>query len=243
MKPSPEKSSFRPLVVGTIHSPGALKRALRLKEGQVDVLELRVDAFAGEPEVLLRASARLKAPLLVTVRHPREGGMTDLSLARRRELMGQFLPVASWLDVEVRSLPHLGAEIAGARSRGVRLVVSDHHFGRTPALSFLRKRVAQARGVKPDVFKLATLTRELRDLETLLAFLREGGRGGVGSRAVMGMGELGQVSRLVLGRCGSVLNYGYLDTPQVPGQWEATELKERLAGLFGRDLVSRGKKR
>jgi hypothetical protein len=30
-----------------------------------------------------------------------------------------------------------------------------------------------------------------------------------------------------------VLNYGYLDEPQVSGQWEATLLKQRLAELVG----------
>jgi hypothetical protein len=28
-----------------------------------------------------------------------------------------------------------------------------------------------------------------------------------------------------------VLNYGYLDEPQVPGQWEATLLKKRVGEL------------
>jgi len=30
---------------------------------------------------------------------------------------------------------------------------------------------------------------------------------------------------------GSALNYGYLDEPNAPGQWEATLLKQRLAEL------------
>ena len=46
--------------------------------------------------------------------------------------------------------------------------------------------------------------------------------------AVMGMGAFGKVSRLALGKSGSVLNYGYLDKPQVSGQWPAALLKERL---------------
>jgi 3-dehydroquinate dehydratase-1 len=49
--------------------------------------------------------------------------------------------------------------------------------------------------------------------------------------SVMGMGEYGKLSRLLLARAGSVLNYGYLDVVQVPGQWPAPLLKERLAEL------------
>ena len=45
----------------------------------------------------------------------------------------------------------------------------------------------------------------------------------------MGMGKFGKASRLALAKAGSVLNYGYLDCPNAPGQWEATELKRLLA--------------
>jgi 3-dehydroquinate dehydratase-1 len=44
----------------------------------------------------------------------------------------------------------------------------------------------------------------------------------------MGMGPLGKVSRLVLPSAGSLLVYGYLDRPQVEGQWPAEEVARRL---------------
>ena len=43
--------------------------------------------------------------------------------------------------------------------------------------------------------------------------------------------RMGQVSRLVLACAGSILNYGYLDKPNAPGQWEARELRELLRRL------------
>jgi 3-dehydroquinate dehydratase-1 len=48
----------------------------------------------------------------------------------------------------------------------------------------------------------------------------------------MGMGPLGKVSRLVLAAAGSRLNYGYLDKPQVAGQWPALELARRLEEIL-----------
>ena len=47
----------------------------------------------------------------------------------------------------------------------------------------------------------------------------------------MGMGEFGRVSRLALAKAGSVLNYGYLDEPNAPGQWEARELRQLLTAI------------
>jgi len=46
--------------------------------------------------------------------------------------------------------------------------------------------------------------------------------------AVMGMGGLGFGSRILFAQCGSVLNYGWLHRPNVPGQWSALELKRLL---------------
>jgi 3-dehydroquinate dehydratase-1 len=223
-----------PLVVGTVHSPGALARALKLGAGKVDMLELRVDAFAPETEGLLKAARKLAArfPLLLTVRHPAEGGMGGLDIRARRRLFRQFLPLVQWADFEVRSLETLEEEIALACDLDVRLVLSDHHFERTPTLELLQRRLDRAREARlPAVFKVAAQTRSLEDLERLLSFFDWAKHREPGRLSVMGMGEYGRISRLLFGGCGSVLNYGYLDQPQVPGQWPAELLKARLLEL------------
>ena len=222
-----------PLVVGTIHSPGALKKALALRPGDVDVLELRVDAFAAAPKKLLSAIPKLNGPLLLTVRHPKEGGAASFSLSQRRDLIRQFLPLVQWIDVEIRSLRLLQKEIHLAKSERVRLLVSDHFFASTPSLERLHQREKMAREFGAEIFKVASLVRTPRQLERLFSFLNQGRARGL---AVMGMGPFGQVSRLLMGTCGSALNYGYLDQAQVPGQWEATVLKKRLLELVGKAL-------
>lgn len=218
-----------PQVVGTIHSPGSLNRALKLKPGAVDVLELRVDHFADDPEVLLKAAERLPAPLIVTVRRPDEGGANGLGLARRRELYTAFLPVATFIDIELRSVEKLEKTAEAAREAGVGVIVSDHHFRSTPSLAQLEKRHAAARVARADIFKLAAMAQKPADLATLLSFLTNAKNGNL---SVMGMGPFGKVSRLLFARTGSLLNYGYLDQAQVPGQWEATLLKQRVAEIF-----------
>jgi 3-dehydroquinate dehydratase-1 len=190
-----------------------------------------VDAFAAAPEKLLSAIPRLNFPLLLTVRHPKEGGAAFLSLTQRRDLIRQFLPFAQWMDVEVRSLRSLQKEIHLGKSERVRLLVSDHFFASTPSLERLDQREKLARQFGAEIFKVASLVRTPRELERLFSFLNQGQARGL---AVMGMGPLGQVSRLLMGACGSALSYGYLDQAQVPGQWEATLLKKRLLELVGR---------
>jgi 3-dehydroquinate dehydratase-1 len=217
-----------PAIVGTVHSPVALRHALRLRPGEVDLLEIRVDRFARDLCPLLRAVRRLPAPLILTVRHPAEGGATNLSLARRRELYAQFLAVASWIDVEWRSLSGLSSIIRLARAHRIGLIVSTHYFDSTPPAAQLVRLRQRAHRAGADVFKCATHLAGPADLVQLIRFLK---RSSQIQTSVMGIGKLGKISRLVLARFGSVLNYGYLGEPQVPGQWEATKLAALLREL------------
>jgi 3-dehydroquinate dehydratase-1 len=83
--------------------------------------------------------------------------------------------------------------------------------------------------MRADIVKVAARVETPAELARLMTLfdLAQGA-----PLSVMGMGPLGKVSRLLCARLGSCLNYGYLDQPQVPGQWEATRLKERLQELF-----------
>jgi 3-dehydroquinate dehydratase I len=218
-----------PAVVGTIHSPAALKEALRLKAGAVDLLEVRVDHFLSDLEPLKRALPSLKAPLIITVRHSGEGGAAPLTAARRMALFREFLPAASLIDIELRSMSALQAVWKEAAANGVQRILSWHDFNGTPSIAALEERWARARKFSPSVVKFATRTRKRTHLATLVSFLST--RPAKPSTSLMGMREFGKISRLTLAACGSALNYGYLGELQVPGQFHAVELKKSLAAL------------
>jgi 3-dehydroquinate dehydratase I len=216
-------------VVGTIHSPAALREALRLKAGAVDLLEVRVDHFTADLAPLRRALPRLKAPLIITVRHPAEGGAAPLSPAERGALYREFLPAAAFIDVELRSMQALASVWEGAASRGIQRIVSWHDFKSTPSLTALEERWNRARGFAPTIVKFATRTRTRTHLATLVTLLSM--RPARPATSLMGMREFGKISRLTLAACGSALNYGFLGELQVPGQFHAVELKKCLISL------------
>lgn len=222
-------SSSTPAVVGTIHSPAALREALRLSPEEVDLLELRVDHFVQDLRSIRRALPQLRCPLIVTVRHPDEGGAAKLDTARRRELYHEFLPAAAWIDVEMRSAKALADVLGEAGECGVGRIVSWHQFSKTPSHQTLDRQWQLARKFAPEIVKFATRTRSRKDLATLISFLAD--RPNRPATSVMGMREFGKVSRLVLAATGSALNYGYLGELQVPGQWPARLLKKRLSEL------------
>ncbi len=216
------------LVVAAVHSPGALRCARKIQPGEVDFLEIRVDNFASKPEVLLPALSSLRVPLIVTVRHPVEGGLHGLTIRQRRDLFARFLPFATWIDVELRSVEKLAGTVAEARRAGVKLIVSSHHFHSTPSAVRLQQTIRAAHTAGADICKLAALADSAAALEPMLGTLS---RQQPVPLSVMGMGRFGKISRLLFAQAGSILNYGYLDRPNASGQWEARLLKKRLAEL------------
>ena len=221
--------THRPNVVGIVDSPRALSIAQTLDPDDVDILELRVDMFSSGQDKLLKGIKELSHPLLVTVRHPQEGGANSLTAAARRELFSGFLPYASLVDIELRSLESLGDIISKARAQGVKLVYSYHNFQSTPSHARLFELARRALLAEADVCKLAVLTNTPVDLALLLTFLSKQKRIHL---SLMGMGKFGKISRLALAQAGSVLNYGYLEKPNVTGQWSARELKARISELI-----------
>lgn len=214
--------------MAAVHTLAGLRIASQLRQSDVDLVEIRLDAFASGLPAVKRAVAAMALPILFTVRHPAEGGVGALSTARRRELFEAFLPSAALVDVELRSLAALPDVLASARALGVGVVVSNHHFRSTPSVSRMLTLQRQAFQGGADLFKIAALAPTVPAFARLLEFAV---RPAPGPHAIMGMGAYGQVSRLALAQAGSALNYGYLDQPNAPGQWEARELKKLLARL------------
>jgi 3-dehydroquinate dehydratase I len=214
-----------PLVVGTVHTTAGLTAAQGLRPRAVDGLEIRLDALAGQLPRVESALPRLKFPLLLTARHPAEGGIGSLDARERAQLLLRFLPQAAAIDIELRSVRALASVMAAAAKRGLIRVVSFHDVRGTPTLPVLRAKLRAAGEAGADVVKIATTLRGPRDLGVLLALA---GLAAKQPMALMGMGPLGRVSRLALAAAGSCLNYGFLDRAQVPGQWPAARLKELI---------------
>ena len=215
-------------IVGTVHSPASLRAARRLGSGVVDWLELRVDHFADAPAPLRKAAPKFPLPLIVTARHPSEGGRHDLGFPRRRELYAEFLPWAAAIDVELRSVRALAGVMDAARTRGAQIIVSFHDFRATPSAARLREIVQRALAAGADVVKIAARAETCGDLQRLLGLFAEKSPCPL---SVMAMGRFGKVSRLLFAQAGSVLNYAYLGAANASGQWSAPDFRKRLAEL------------
>ena len=212
-------------IVGVISSPADLRRALRMRHPP-DLFELRLDAFNDANDALRDRIENLRAAIIITARHPREGGVNELSVRVRRELLLAFVAHATWVDIELRSVAPMDAVWQAAREKGVRIILSFHDFRGTPGPLRLDQLARKACALGPDLFKVATRTDTPPQLHRLLDFFE---RYRASAKVVaMGIGKLGRESRLELARRGCALNYAHLGIPQVAGQLSIAELRRAL---------------
>jgi 3-dehydroquinate dehydratase I len=213
----------RPQVVGVIASPADLKRALRMRTPP-DLFELRLDCLAGVADQLENMLPKLRTPLIVTARHPCEGGAGKLRLRHRRDLLARFLKHAAYLDLELRSARAFQSLLKSAKNKKVRRIISFHNFKSTPSTRILAAKARQARSHGADVFKVATRTDTPMELGRLVDFTTSN-RLDL-ALAVMGIGQLGAISRVLLARAGSALIYASVGrTTDVEGQLSLEQLR------------------
>jgi 3-dehydroquinate dehydratase-1 len=214
-----------PQIVGVISSRADLRRAVRMRNPP-DLFELRLDAAVARIEEVKRAIGKLRAPLIVTARHPREGGFNELSSRERRGLLRQFLPHAACVDIELRSARPLATVLEEARAKSIRMIISFHDFSETPSRARFDEIARAAHSLGADFLKVATRTDTQGQLTRLLDFFE---RHCVEMKiAAMGIGRLGRISRLEFARRGSALNYAHFGTPQTAGQLSIAQLRRAL---------------
>lgn len=216
------KNPRRHQLVAVIFSPADLHRASALRQPP-DLFELRLDALSDVLPEADKFLSKLSAPLIITARHPAEGGLNSLSPARRRDLLLRYLPQARYVDVELRAAAELHAVSEMAAARRVRRIVSVHDFYRTPNEQELKALLKSAQALHPDIFKIVTRTDQEEDAARLLRFF-ETNKKRVPISA-MGTGAVGREIRITLARRGSALNYAHLGTHHVDGQLSLAELR------------------
>ncbi len=221
--------SKRPLIVGSVSDLDTWQQVTEPgAEPPCDVIELRVDMLPEGFSVDAVAARRCPRPLIVTYRHESEGGARSVEEVERMATVRAMLPMASAVDWEILMMA-LDEDFMDELSQsGVPLIASAHFFETTPEaeqmLALAECAAESGAAITKFAFKLncggdvQAGVRLLSDCETPLA--------------VMGMGELGSVSRLLYAQLGSRLVYGYLgNTPTAPGQWSAEDCRTVLAKL------------
>jgi 3-dehydroquinate dehydratase-1 len=213
----------RPQVVGVIASRTDLERAIRMRKPP-DLFELRLDHLADIADQVENLLPKLRTPLVITARHPHEGGAGNLRMRQRRNLLARFLDHAEYVDVELRSASALRSFLKMAEEKNVGRIISFHNFKSTPSERILLAKARDAKSRGANIFKVATRTDTPMELGRLVDFMTRN-RLNL-AVAVMGIGKLGAISRVLMARAGSALIYASIcAASDVEGQLSLEQLR------------------
>jgi 3-dehydroquinate dehydratase I len=219
--------SNSPKTVATVTTNGDLAQLNDIESVvDFDILEFRFDNLFADKSAATDLVKTLKTPILGTVRCPEEGGAHSLTPAMRIELYEEILPLLELVDTEITSLslPEFANFASEVQGRRIPLIASFHDFEAFPGTAVVAKKMNEAFELGADVAKVAVHLETMKDLFSLVELV-ESHRSDGRLVSAMGMGPLGKISRLILAKAGSCLNYGYLQQPNAPGQWSARELR------------------
>ena len=195
------------------------------KLDQCNVIEIRIDLLMSVPDLKQKIS-KINAPILLTCRHPDEGGSEEFrDSIKRQSVITPLIQYASALDIEIDQAEHMKSILELAKSEGLLTLLSFHDFIGTPEKKHLQNKVSEGYERGADVVKIATTTNSFKDIISLMTLFDLFDSHHL---SVMGMGRLGMASRLLAAQSGSVLNYAALHSASVPGQWEVNDFKKIL---------------
>ncbi|NDL68779.1 type I 3-dehydroquinate dehydratase [Anaerotalea alkaliphila] len=205
----------------------------------VDLVEWRVDWFEGVEDleqvkdVLSDLVAVLEGtPLLFTFRTAAEGGERAIDPAAYAALNKAVAAtgLVDLVDVEAFIGDAVARDIIeAAHGEGVKVVASNHDFGKTPPMDDILYRLRKMQDLGADIPKIAVMpqsrTDVLRLLEATTIMVER-----YADRPIitMSMAGTGAVSRLAGEVFGSCLTFGAANKASAPGQVGVQELSEAL---------------
>ena len=221
-----------PRIVAILHDQipaGSLKS---LQRKGADIVEARIDLFHSiEIKSIVNSLKRIKniasLPIIGTIRRPEDGGRKSISDRSCLEIFKAIIPVINCVDIEIDS-PIIDEVVNLAKGRKKKVITSYHNFDQTPSDKQLVKLLRKGKAKGGDIIKLAVMSRTEKDVTRLLALTYQH----KGDRIItISMGKKGQITRIIAPFFGSLLTYGYIDSPVAPGQFSIGELKKMMNRL------------
>jgi 3-dehydroquinate dehydratase/shikimate dehydrogenase len=179
----------------------------------VDCVEVRLDYLKNPQESLTARWDRFPVPVIATCRGKERGGLFEGSIEEEIQILESAARNgAKYVDIDYRfARPVASAEV----------IASYHNFEETPAN--LEAIVEQAFASNAQIAKVATQVNRWDDNRRLLGLLASKNPKPL---IISGMGDLGQITRIVGPSRGSFLSYAASDRLAAPGQLSVKEMLE-----------------
>ncbi|WP_219952633.1 type I 3-dehydroquinate dehydratase [Dickeya zeae] len=204
-----------------------------------DILEWRIDHFNHVDNIdsVLDAAHKLRTiirekPILFTFRTAKEGGEKEIApqayIALNKRMIDSGL--VDMIDLELFTGDQLVSDtIAHAHAKGVKVVMSNHDFHKTPPQEEIIKRLCKMQELGADIPKIALMPQNKSDVLTLLLATQEMSEKYADRPIItMSMSKAGVISRLAGEVFGSAATFGALKKASAPGQIVIKDLRDVL---------------
>lgn len=205
-----------------------------------DLIELRVDFYEDihHHEKLLHMLKQFRSltdkPLLFTYRSQREGGEVQLTDEQYKQLVlnvcqSQYIDL---IDIELMSGNALVYELVEiAHQYQIKVVMSNHDFDKTPALSIMRERLEKMEILGADLLKIAVMPQCQKDVIALLNLTIEMSEKANKPIVTMAMGKMGVISRITGELTGSSITFASAGKASAPGQISVHDMNVILGAI------------
>lgn len=210
-----------------------------LKDISLDLVEWRVDYYENVEDIekvkeLLVSLRKFlsNTPLLFTFRSAKEGGEKEVSTSYYAQLIKEIAATSlvDLIDVELFTGDEIVKDIvAFAHASGVKVVMSNHDFFKTPAQEEIVSRLRKMQELGADLPKIAVMPQNTSDVLVLLSATNEMVKNYAESPIItMSMAGTGAISRLAGEVFGSALTFGAAKKASAPGQIAVADLRTVL---------------
>ena len=195
-------------------TPRSLDEVFSSDLSGADCVEIRLDYLSNPQDSVHARWDKLPIPVIATCRGKKQGGQFDGSIEEEIRILQYAVENgAKFVDIDYRfAQPIPGADV----------IASFHDFESTPAdLASLMDRVCESPG---QIAKVATMVKSWSDNRRLLDLLA---RRSPKPLIVAGMGDIGQITRVIGPGRGSFLTYaGLTADASAPGQLTLREMTD-----------------
>ncbi|WJV65473.1 type I 3-dehydroquinate dehydratase [Pectobacteriaceae bacterium CE70] len=209
------------------------------KDFDFDILEWRIDHFDDVKHIdsVIDAARKLRSiihdkPILFTFRTAKEGGEKSIAPDEYISLNKAVIDsgLVDMIDLELFTGDQLvSATIEHAHAKGVKVIMSNHDFHKTPPKDEIIKRLCKMQTLGADIPKIALMPQNKTDVVTLLSATLEMSEKYADRPIItMSMSQSGIISRLSGEVFGSAATFGALKKASAPGQIAIKELRTVL---------------
>lgn len=200
-----------------------------LKGIKLDIVEWRVDFYENVEDIekvkeILKEirSILIDTPILFTFRTKKEGGEREVPTEYYVKLNCEIAKTkeVELVDVELFTGDNFVKEVVDtAHENGVKVVMSNHDFFKTPAKEEIVSRLTKMVELNADLPKIAVMPQSEADVLTLLCATNEMKQKYADQPIItMSMAGMGVISRLAGEFFGSALTFGAAKKASAPGQ-------------------------